>query len=489
MSPRGSSVAHSGICAAGEFPDMHIDTVLEANERASIVSNLRSRLSADLSPYQKYCVDNAIQTTKNAIDAAFHWPEPALESVDVRPRWFPDPSFLRRLKGLTSDLPATTAHSQQMLVATQSLNDAMEILSSCENCKSPTPQSSPELSEFLNRRRRSAAHNTLHSLEGGSECIGKGKQRDIQGESKPPAGSLLGAGYPERSRAEEANPAQSYQRKGMGTPINGFAPPKDYLQRIGRALDHDAALEATTTDQHNGLDYRVSLAVEAAEIWGHGTEIALATTQGHIHRERTIQNGDASKYNFDPSESSKASSAATKVTGEDQTSDATDSYPIPYGQYNAALRPMLATTIVKPRTVNVSNPVASSPLRASNQPHQIPRRKPLPIMASFSSSQSTNGALSSATDWNSSATEDTESLHSPGILPAFQDADKHVVVPAEEAARPIKHLDTSAARIPLHRYSGSTGSGSTTYIATEPAPPYHMTRGRTWLERRAETQG
>ncbi|EXJ73471.1 uncharacterized protein A1O5_03232 [Cladophialophora psammophila CBS 110553] len=488
MSLIGSSVAQSGVCISVERSNVHLDAVLQANDRVSLHPRLQKLFSADLGACQEDRIDNAIQDTKDGTAAAIKLPEPALESVGVRPKWNPDSSLLQRLKWSTKASSGTTDHSQQLSLVSRPLNDAMETLYTCEQRKSPSPELSFELSEFLNRRRRPATDHSPHSLGGPSGCRDNDNQRDVHSGSKQAAEPRLQVRPSEHPRTMETGTVQLRKINSLGTINNGYASHTDYLQRVGRALDCEAATGKALTDLHKSLDCRLSLEVEAAEIWRHNTETALATTQNCIYREQSAKGEEEHQSIINSGEYRETSSTSTEVFSDDQPAVSTDECPVTQRQEIDASRLKLMSTRVTHTISSPSSPLAHPSPTVNHLPYKVPRRKPLPTMASFSSSQSTVGALSSANGWNSAGTEDSHFMHNPRTQSSFQDADKHVVPPAEETMRPMAHHDASAPHPSFEQYSALKGSGSTVSVSIVSAPTYHMTRGRAWLERRAQDQ-
>ncbi|KIW89229.1 uncharacterized protein Z519_10082 [Cladophialophora bantiana CBS 173.52] len=489
MSLIGSSVAESGVCISDERSNVHLDAVLQANDRVSLDPRLQTLVSADSVLRQEDRIDNAIQDTKDGSAAAIKLPEPALESVGVRPKWYPDSSVLQRLKWSTKNLSETTAHSQQLSLISRPLNDAMETLSPCEERKSPTPELSFELSDFLNRRRRPATDHDRHCLGGPPSCRANDNQRGVHSGSGQAAEPLLQVRPSERPRTMETGTVQLCKRDSLVTINNGYASHTDYLQRVGRALDCEAAARKALIDLHKDLDCRLSLEVEAAEIWRRNTETALATTQNCIYREQSANGEEEHQSIINNGKYRETSSISTEVSSDNQPAVSTDECPVPQRQEIDALRLELMSMRVTHTVSSLSSPLAHPSPALNHLPYKVPRRKPLPTMASFSSSQSTVGALSSANDWNSSGTEEGHFTHYPRTQSSFQDADKHVVPPAEETVRPMARHDTSAPNPSFEQYSTSKGSASTVSVAIVSAPTYYMTRGRTWLERRAQDQG
>ena len=484
------AAAQSPTCTPSEVSNVLLDVARQANEQVCVVRRLRKQHSADLSVSEKEWIDNAVQNTIESITGTAKLAEPVPESAHVRSRWFPDSSILQRLRWLMQDSPQVTADSAQLLLAIQSLNNAMSILSSCEGRKPPVLESSShELSQFINRRRLAVKNHVVPTAGEPPGCIDKGKLRDMSLNTQPVIESMPTDVPFEHTCTMETASEQLDKRKSMEVVNGAETSAVDYLQRIGRVLDHDTYLEETV---EWGSEYKLPLMVETAEIWRRKTETAISVaTNQYPHQEQPIWGEEANQdcnniegpegYSTSPgavSDSRLAVSAEIIATTPRQQLDriyASSSGP--------TFRRMEHTTAIPP------SPVPHQLTALNVFPSEIPRRKPLATRTSFSSSQLTGGSASSANEWRSDGTEYTRLRHTLRAQSPFQDADKEVVSPEEDESTLRRRLGAAVSKLSSERPSVLAGNDSTASIAIIPAPTYGMTRGRAWLERRAESQG
>lgn len=484
------------------------DAVCEVNERLRVVRTLRKQRAAKLHNFEKNWMDSVIDSANAAIDVIARVGDPLLEPIDSRRQRLHGASLplLLRLKGLISDLSQTTRHFAQLSIVTESLDIAMDVLSTCEarNLTAATSKSSSdELCEFINHRRLANTDRQLPTINEPPGTVATITLSDISGRNKPYI-NPPSISQSSNTTNTSTTVAGRFSQRGSIEVMNHVQTCRatSHARRTGWTLERETCSEPAMSVMGQQLKYDLPLVIEEAGIWRQLTESAFnVATQDTTYRDRRpadriYRSRLCTCKGHDRFESPAGSSTCEQKEGSSRE-------PIDVqGKYINGVAtgfdhmPKCRLTIA-----GLQNPAFTQ--QAGSGRHvqkEWPRRRSLPTMMCVSSSpQFPSSALPSgeccrhsygAAIYNSDKYRPEDAT----IVAPFSStgySDKEVVssraptlisTPSNNSAQSISLRNESS--ISLVTSASEIGSKAT---ANELAPSNRVTRGRALLEYRAES--
>jgi hypothetical protein len=415
------------ICATSEESKVLLETTQDVNQQIFMVRKLRQRRSANLTPSEKTWIDNAIENTSNAVSGIAHIVEPVPESPPLGRRWMPGSSFLQQLRYLIKDSPQLSAQLVRLSVAAQLLNTAMSILSAYATglSEGQVGSTGPGTNTFDSSWNE--LNEFIHQRRFNSTPSLAG---DMQ---IPSAHGAQCTGSPRLSNElqyEEQSPIEYRWTKdspAVSTTSSGSA------TRQARAISDDLESPRMVTPPVQPLNQKcttLTAAMTDHHDVDHGLTLIIETVEDWRQTtERALNNINA------------LSLALTS------------------GMMDRSISTLRRTQLQKaPKG-------------------QVPRRKPVPARASpagdFPLPPKPIIELSLRNSF------DKESLP--------QDHYKTSIPGANKTQGSLTHSGASASTSSLDRISCSSENTPQTSISTLSSTPYRISRGRAWLERRAES--
>lgn len=419
------------ICATSEESKALLKTTQDVNEQICMVRRLRRRRSANLTQSEKAWIDDAIENTSNTLSGIAHFVEPVPECLIPGRRWMPGSSFLQQLRYFITDSPQLSAQLVRLSAAAQLLSAAMNTLSTCV----------PVTSEGRMRPTAAGTNTTDSSWNELSEYIHRRRVNStpsLAGERQIPFG--LGA----QSRSPQSwNRSQSEEQS-----------PKEYQSSetspAASATSSGSPSHQTQASSHHSLEGSLAVSPPVQPWSQRRTTFSAGTTDHHDrHRGLTLI-------------------IETVEDWRQTTERALDNIN--------ALGLALTSGMMGRSTSTLRR---TQPLRTPSGP--LPRRKPVPARTLSAS--------------------DCLPPPRPIIESSLQNSfDKEVLVqqnnhksPIPDAGKtqePMTNFGTSTSTPSLDRISNCSSENTPqTSPSTLSSASFTISRGRAWLERRAESFG
>jgi hypothetical protein len=455
-------------------------------------------------------MDSVIGTASAAISVIARVGEPLLEPIDSRRQRLHETSLplLLRLKGLIRESSQTTRHVAQLSIVVESLDNAMDVLSTCEArnpIASTSEPSSYELCEFINHRRLANTVRQPHTINEPPDRVATTTLSDLSGRNQPctnPPSIFRPSDTTNASTTVVGRLSQENSIEVMNHIQTCRA--NSRARRTGRVLERGTCSEPAMSVTGQQVRYDLPLTIEEAGIWRRLTESAFnVATQSHTYRDQNT-----------PDQIYRSRLCTCKGHNRFETLAGSDTYeqkegssrePIDVrGNYVAAVA--TGSDHVPEYRLTIAGLQDPESTQQAGLRHHVqkewPRRRSLPTTMSLSSSPQFPGAALPLSDCCRHS-HGTATYYPDGYRPedlttaaSFSSSagysDKEVVSSPALALIPTPS-NTSAQAISLRNESSTSlvtnasevGSKAT---AIELAPSHRVTRGRALLEYRAEFQ-
>jgi hypothetical protein len=438
-SPSDSHLAHSRslttryeICATSDQSKVLLEITQDINEQICIVRKLRQQRSGNLSISEKSWIDNATDDTTTTISGIANFIEPMPETASPERRRLPGSSFLQQLRYLIKDSPQLPAQVARLSVAAQSLNTAISIMSDCADGSSQSQVESTD----TQKNTLDASWNELSELIHRRRC--NSENFTTSHMQIPPA---LGS----QSRSSSSpNSVRSSQQSPTWEAYSGTS--------------------ATACAKLDGSEtcHTHAFSIDAEEF--------LATSSHGIplnQKRTTLPIAMTDHQNVDP----RLTLIIETVDDWRQTTERAlnDINALSLALTSGIVDPSISRTFTRSRLQNISH-------------DQFPRRKPVPGPPFPISHLSLPPEPTIAFSLRNSF--DKESLPQRNI----QHNNNNTIQRSDKTQDSSIHSDASPQTPSWDKTSCSSENASTT-SSPSPIPPqsFRISRGRAWLERRAES--
>lgn len=405
---------------------MLLETTQDVNEQIYMVRKLRRQCSANLTLSEKTWIDNAIVNTSNAVSGIAHFVEPMPESPPAARRWMSGFSFLQQMRYLTKDSPQLSAQLARLSVAAQLLSTAMSALSACVSVPS----------EGQVRSTSSGTDTVDSSWNELSEYI---HRRRVNGAPSFAGNKQIPPAHGARSRSPQScNRVQSEEQRPTGDQLPGSSP----------AASARSSGSATCQTQ----------------VSSHGLEGPLAVpsrVQPWSQERITLSAGMTDYHDMDHS---LTLIIETVEDWRQTTERALDNINALSLALNSGMMQRSISTLR--RTQRLRTPEGHV-------------RRPKPVLA----------RTFSASDFPLPARPTIESsLRNSFDKEALPHNNYKSPIPGASKPRDLlTHSGTSTSTPSLDGISCSSENTPRTSISTRSSTSYRISRGRAWLERRAES--